>query len=81
MKIIALNLPREKTQEEITELFSKFGQVASCDLVMDTAKNISKGFGFIEMPDEAEATAAITGLHGKKIGGNKIRVKISDQNS
>lgn len=80
MKIIVLNLPRETTAEEVSELFKPHGKITSCQLVMDNVNNKSKGFGFVEMNDANEANAAISALHGKKIGENKIRVKISDQN-
>jgi RNA recognition motif-containing protein len=79
MKIIVLNLHRDTTKEKLRDLFKFYGQVESVQLVMDKEKGTSKGFGFVEMPDEIEATAAIAALHGKKVGGNKIRVKVSDQ--
>lgn len=77
MKIIILNLPRNTTKDELAELFKVYGTVESCELVMNKDKGTSKGFGFVEMQD-AEAAAAIKNLHGKKIGENKIRVKVSD---
>lgn len=80
MKIIVLNLTRETTKETVERLFKKHGKVDSCQLVMDEETGNSKGFGFIEMPDEKEAAAAIASLHGIKLDNHKIRVKISDQN-
>jgi RNA recognition motif-containing protein len=80
MKIIILSLPREITQKELTELFKVYGEVESCELVMDIKTGKSKGFGFIDMPNDDEANAAIKGLHDKKVGGNKIRVKVSNKN-
>jgi RNA recognition motif-containing protein len=77
MKIIALNLPRNITNDELSELFKTYGKVESCQLVMNKDKGTSKGFGFVEMEDIA-AAEAIKNLHGKKIGENKIRVKASD---
>jgi len=79
MKIITLNLPRDLTKESLTELFSKYGKIESCDLVMDQKTGESKGFGFIEMNDDNEAQKAISELHGSKIGKNKIRVKIAEE--
>lgn len=79
MKIIALNLPRDLAKEDLMGLFKKYGKIESCDLVVDKEKGTSKGFGFISMADETEANAAIAGLHGRKMGKNKIRVKASDQ--
>lgn len=79
MKIIILNLPRDTTQDALMKLFEGHGAVAACDLVMDKQTGASKGFGFVEMPEESEAKLAIAALHGTKIGKNKIRVKISDK--
>jgi RNA recognition motif-containing protein len=78
MKIIALSLNRTSTEEQITALFAAHGTVESCKLVMDKDTGESKGFGFIEMPDDAEANAAIAALHGTKFGKSKIRVKKAD---
>jgi RNA recognition motif-containing protein len=75
MKIIVRNLPRNLTQDELKEMFTAFGRVQSCDLVMDQVSGLSKGFGFAEMPLVGEAKAAIKGLNGKEIAGIKIRVK------
>ncbi len=79
MNIIALNLPRTLTEDALTELFSTHGNVASCTLVMDKANNTSKGFGFIDMPDDEQAQAAIKALHGTKVEKNKIRVKQAEE--
>ena len=78
MKIIARNLPRNLTEKELRELFMSFGRVQSCNLVMDQASGLSKGFGFAEMPLAGEAKAAIKGLNGKELSGIKIRVKKAD---
>lgn len=75
MKIIARNLPRNLTENELRELFMAFGRVQSCNLVMDQASGMSKGFGFAEMPLAGEAKAAIKGLNGKELSGIRIRVK------
>lgn len=75
MKLIALNLPRELLEDELKDLFTPFGEVAACSLVLDKETSLSKGFGFVEMESDDEANAAIAQLHGSKIGKNKIRVK------
>lgn len=77
MNIIILNLSRDTTKAELTELFEQYGPVASCDIVMDKQTGLSKGFGFIQMNDEDEAEAAIISLHGIELDGYKIRVKTS----
>ena len=76
MKLIVLSLPRETTKEELVEIFEPYGQVEACNIVMNSGGTTSKGFGFVEMQDE-HAKAAMTALHGSKIGKRKIRVKES----
>jgi len=75
MKLIILNLDRGVTKEALKTLFEEYGAVQSCDLVLDKATGGSKGFGFVEMPNHKEAKTAITNLHNKKFGINRIRVK------
>jgi len=75
MNVNILNLSRQTTEEELIELFKAYGSVELCDIVMDRQTNTSKGFGFIEMSSDEEAAAAIKGMHGKNVGGNKIKVK------
>jgi RNA recognition motif-containing protein len=77
MKLLVRNLSRTTTAQEINTLFSEHGKVSACDLVMDKQTNKSKGFAFVEMPDESEAKAAIDNLHESRVAKNKIRVKIA----
>jgi len=53
--------------------------VQSCTLVMDKSTGESKGFGFIEMPRQGDAKAAMKSLNGKDIAGSKIRVKKAEE--
>ena len=75
MKLLVRNLARTTTEAEVRELFETYGNVQSCTLVMDKKTNASKGFGFVEMPRQGEAKAAMKNTNGKIIDGNKIRVK------
>lgn len=75
MKLIALNLPRDFSEQDLEKLFHNYGKVLACDLVLDGETGASKGFGFVEMALEEEAMAAIEKLHGTKVKQNKIRVK------
>lgn len=75
MKILVRNLSRKTSEEQLRILFSPFGKVQSCTIVMDEKTNISKGFGFVEMPKAGEAKAATKTLNAKELDGNKIRVK------
>jgi RNA recognition motif-containing protein len=56
-------------------MFSAYGNVQSCNLVLDKLTHLSKGFGFVEMPKPGEAKAAMKNLNGMELAGNKIRVK------
>lgn len=75
MKILVRNLSRTTTDEELLALFKIYGKVQSCTVVIDKATQISKGFGFVEMPLVGEAKVAIKQLNAKEVGGNIIRVK------
>ncbi|MDH5601314.1 MAG: RNA-binding protein [Gammaproteobacteria bacterium] len=75
MKLLIRNLSRTTTEDELLALFSPFGTVQSCNLVMDKDTGTSKGFGFVEMPRQGDAKAAVKSLNGKEIAGSKIRVK------
>ncbi len=79
MKIIILNLPRATTVKELEKVFSPYGDVLNCDIVLDSETGKSKGFGFAEMPKEIEAKKAIEKLHGSLLLKNKIRVKVSNK--
>lgn len=76
MNITILNLSRDTTSAHLIKLFTTYGTVQSCEIVMDKQTGLSKGFGFIRMSNDDEANAAITSLNGKKIGGNIIRVRL-----
>lgn len=71
MNIYVGNLPYSVDREELREIFSAFGEVSATRIVNDRESGRSKGFGFVEMPNQAEATAAINALNGQEIGGRK----------
>lgn len=79
MKILVRNLARSTTEAELLDMFSDYGTVQSCALVMDKITGSSKGFGFVEMPKLGDAKAAIKNLNGKDVAGNRIRVKKAEQ--
>lgn len=58
----------------LADLFSAHGTVASAVIIMDRATNRSKGFGFVEMEDDAEATAAMAALDGTDVDGRPLKV-------
>ena len=78
MKLIALNLPRDFSENDLAKLFKGHGNIKGCTLVIDENTGKSKGFGFVEMALAHEGEAAIKALHGSKVGKEKIRVKQAD---
>ena len=74
MRIYVGNLTYETTEEELQEAFSAHGQVESATIITDRYTGRSKGFGFIEMPSNEEAQAAIEALNGKEIQGRALTV-------
>ena len=74
MNIYVGNLSGEVTVEDLRHAFEGFGQVASATIITDKLSGRSRGFGFVEMPNEAEAHAAISGLNGKELKGRPIIV-------
>lgn len=75
MKLLVRNIARTTTESELQSLFEPFGTVQSCTLVMDKETGASKGFGFVEMPKQGDAKAAMKSINGKEIAGSKLRVK------
>ena len=75
MKLLIRNLARTTTEVELKTLFETYGTVQSCNLVIDNKTGTSKGFGFVEMPVQGDAKAAMKNLNGKDVSGSKIRVK------
>ncbi len=75
MKLLVRNIARSTTESELQSLFEPFGTVQSCTIVMDKDTGGSKGFGFVEMPKQGDAKAAMKSINGKEISGSKLRVK------
>ena len=72
-KIYVGNLPFDITEQQVRELFSPYGDVFVVDMVVDFETNQFRGFGFVEMEEEA-ADAAIAGLKGHKIEGRNLKI-------
>ena len=77
MKLLVRNLSRSTTEQELRILFSVHGSVTECSLVLDQETGNSKGFAFVEMPDEKEAKSALSTLHETRVAKNRIRVKVA----
>jgi RNA recognition motif-containing protein len=68
------NLPFSTTKDELRQVFEKFGQVVSAEVITDRQTGRSRGFGFVEMADDSQAEAAIAGLGGTDLGGRTLTV-------
>ncbi len=74
MNIYIGNLSFEVTEEDLRQAFEPFGQLSSVKVITDRDTGRSKGFGFIEMPNNDEAQSAIRGLNSTELKGRTIKV-------
>ncbi len=79
MKIFVAGLPYDMDDAELEEFFEKFGTVTSVKVAMDRDTGKSKGFGFVEMPNDAEAKEAIEGLNDISLGKKPLVVKQAEE--
>ena len=73
-KLYVGNLPYTVRDEDLQQSFSQYGSVSSAKVMMERDTGRSKGFGFVEMGNDAEAQAAIAGMNGQSLGGRSIPV-------
>jgi cold-inducible RNA-binding protein len=73
-KLYVGNLPFNATEDDVHGLFAQFGQVESVTIVRDRDSGQPRGFGFVEMNDDAAAESAITGTNGADFGGRNLMV-------
>ena len=74
MNLYVGNLANELTDEDLRKIFSEYGEVSSAKVIKDNFSNLSRGFGFVEMPSNSEADAAIKALNREEIKGSKIQI-------
>jgi len=79
MKLLIRNIARNTTEASLRTLFESHGAVQYCKLVKDRETGDSRGFGFVEMPKQGEAKAAMKTLNGMELDGSKIRVKKAEE--
>lgn len=79
MKIFVAGLPYDLDDAELTEIFEKFGTIISAKVAIDRETGKSKGFGFVEMENEAEAKDAIENLNDISLGKKPLVVKAADE--
>jgi len=77
MNIYVSNLSYSVKDDDLKDLFTQFGQVSSAKVIMDRETSKSRGFGFVEMPNDSEATLAIEKLDQSEHEGKTIKVNIA----
>jgi len=74
MNIYVGNLSFGMSEDELRAAFGAFGEVSSVKILMDRETGRSRGFGFVEMPNQSEGETAIAQLNGKDVGGRALRI-------
>lgn len=74
MKLFVGGLSRDVNDDDLVKAFESFGKIDSATVVKDKFTGESRGFGFVEMPTDSEAQAAIIGLNEKELKGRTIKV-------
>jgi len=77
MNIYVSNLSFAVKDEDLRDFFAEYGEVASAKVIMDKFTNRSRGFAFVEMPDETAAQKAIQELDGATVDGRTIKVNVA----
>src|SRR3954469_3754345 len=75
------NLTWDATSDDLLALFQEFGTVVRAQVISDRETGRSRGFGFVEMPNDTEAQAAIEGLHEKPFRGRKLNIREAEPRS
>jgi len=81
MNIFVGNLSHQTVVDDLRQAFESHGQVTSTNIIKDKFSGESKGFGFVEMPLQTEAEAAITNLNGKEMDGRALTVNVAKPRS
>lgn len=77
MNIYVSNLSYNVTDEDLQDYFAEYGEVSSAKVIMDKFTNKSRGFAFVEMPDDEAAKKAIEELDGASVDGRTIGVSVA----
>ena len=81
MNIYVGNLSYDTTEEGLKALFEEFGQVESVSIIKDRETGRTRGFGFVQMPDNTEGQNAIDGANGKDLDGRELKVNEAREKS
>jgi len=77
MNIFVAKLDYDTQEADVRDAFENFGEVSSVKIIMDKFTGRSKGYGFVEMPNDDEGNSAISGLNDSEMDGRTIVVKVS----
>jgi RNA recognition motif-containing protein len=81
MNIFVRNIAYAAKEQELRELFEQYGSVDSCKIIKDKETGKSKGYGFVEMPEEDDALDAINNLNGLDLHGRVLAVQKAREKS
>jgi cold-inducible RNA-binding protein len=76
-KLFVGSIPWKTTEDDLRATFAEFGTVVSARIITDKFTGKSRGFGFVEMSNDDEAQAAVSGMDGKEFQGRPIAVSIA----
>ena len=79
MNIYVSNLSFNTSDAELQDLFSQFGEVSSAKVITDRETGRSRGFGFVEMSNDEEGKAAMSGLNNKEVEGRAMSVSVAKE--
>ena len=79
MNIYVSNLSFNTNDAELQDLFAKFGDVSSAKVITDRETGRSRGFGFVEMPNDEEGKEAMLGLNNKEVEGRAMSVSVAKE--
>ncbi|MCF8269397.1 MAG: RNA-binding protein [Crocinitomicaceae bacterium] len=79
MNMYVSNLSFRLSEQELGDLFSQYGEVSSVKIIKDRETQRSRGFGFVEMPNDDQAKAAMEALANYEMGGRNINVSEARQ--
>ncbi|HPK05894.1 MAG TPA: RNA-binding protein [Bacteroidales bacterium] len=77
MNIYVGNVDFRATEDQLSELFARYGEVSSVKIITDKLSGRSKGFAFVEMADETEGNAAVAGLNGYVLNSRELNVSVA----
>lgn len=79
MNLFIAGLPFDVDDQELKELFEEFGEVTSAKVILDKETGKSRGFGFVEMPDNSAAEKAIKEISDSELSGRRLTVKVAEE--